>query len=78
MRQTLSMILSEREMQIVKLLAEGMSNKDIGVTLHLSEHTIKNYIFNIFEKVECDNRVVVAVRYVKEQYEQDQRDLMQA
>lgn len=49
--------LSPREIDVVYLLADGLSNRDIGRALNLSEHTIKNYMFRIFEKVGVSNRI---------------------
>lgn len=48
--------LSKREADVVNLLAEGLSNRDIARSLNLSENTIKNYLFRIFEKFGVSNR----------------------
>jgi DNA-binding NarL/FixJ family response regulator len=48
--------LSKREIDVVSLLADGLSNRDIARSLNLSENTIKNYLFRIFEKVGVSNR----------------------
>lgn len=48
--------LSKREVDVVNLLAEGLSNRDIARSLNLSENTIKNYLFRIFEKVGVSSR----------------------
>lgn len=48
--------LSKREVEVVNLLAEGLSNRDIARSLNLSENTIKNYLFRIFEKVGVSSR----------------------
>ncbi len=50
-------LLTEREQQVVKLVASAMSNRDIAKQLGLSEHTVKNYIFDIFEKLGISTRV---------------------
>jgi DNA-binding NarL/FixJ family response regulator len=50
-------LLSAREQQVVRFVAEGLSNREIAVRLHLSEHTVKNYIFHIFNKLGISNRV---------------------
>jgi len=50
-------LLSKREKQVVSLLAEGLTNKEIARELSLSEHTVKNYLFKIFDKVEVSSRV---------------------
>ncbi|HYL97209.1 MAG TPA: response regulator transcription factor, partial [Terriglobales bacterium] len=43
--------LSKREQQVAQLVSEGLSNREIAQQLKLSEHTIKNYLFHIFEKL---------------------------
>jgi DNA-binding NarL/FixJ family response regulator len=50
-------LLSQRQQQLVSLVAEGLSNREIAVRMHLSEHTVKNYLFRIFEKLGISNRV---------------------
>lgn len=49
--------LSVREIQVVRLVAEGLSNREISKQLSLSEHTVKNYLFRIFEKLGVATRV---------------------
>jgi DNA-binding NarL/FixJ family response regulator len=49
--------LSRREEQITNLVAEGYSNRQISERLDLSEHTIKNYLFRVFEKLGVSTRV---------------------
>ncbi|GIP62955.1 DNA-binding response regulator [Virgibacillus pantothenticus] len=48
--------LSKRELDIAYLLAEGFSNKDIAQRLYLSEGTVKNYISNIYQTFQINNR----------------------
>ena len=50
-------LLSERELQVVRCLAEGMSNREIAQRLHLSQHTVKNYLFRVFDKLGVSSRV---------------------
>jgi DNA-binding NarL/FixJ family response regulator len=50
-------LLSPREQQVAALVAEGLGNRDIAQHLNLSEHTVKNYIFHIFEKLGVSTRV---------------------
>lgn len=50
-------LLTPREEQVVALVAEGLSNRQIAVELRLSEHTIKKYLFRIFEKLGISSRV---------------------
>lgn len=58
--------LTMREKEILKLVAEGMSNRDIAQELHISEHTVKNHLKNILQKLHLENRVQLA-RYAFEQ-----------
>ena len=50
-------LLTPREEQVVALVAEGLSNRDVASELNLSEHTIKKYLFRIFEKLGISSRV---------------------
>jgi DNA-binding NarL/FixJ family response regulator len=50
-------LLSPREEQVVALVAEGLSNGRIATELHLSENTVKKYMFKIFEKLGISSRV---------------------
>jgi DNA-binding NarL/FixJ family response regulator len=50
-------ILSKREEQVVALLTEGFTNREIAERMHLSQHTVKNYMFRIFDKVGVSSRV---------------------
>jgi DNA-binding NarL/FixJ family response regulator len=50
-------LLTKREEDVVRLLAEGLQNRDIARELKLSEHTVKNYLFHIFDKLGVSSRV---------------------
>lgn len=50
-------LLSRREEEVMRLVAEGLGNREIAEMLSLSEHTVKNYIFHIFDKLGISNRV---------------------
>ncbi|MCU1285404.1 MAG: DNA-binding response regulator, LuxR family [Acidobacteriales bacterium] len=50
-------LLTRREEQVVTLVADGMSNREISAQLRLSEHTVKNYMFRIFNKLGISSRV---------------------
>jgi DNA-binding NarL/FixJ family response regulator len=52
-----SSLLTSREEQVVALVAEGLGNRQIAGELNLSPHTIKKYLFRIFEKLGVSNRV---------------------
>lgn len=55
--------ISEREFSIIKLVAEGLSNREIAETLYLSEGTIRNYLSAVLEKLELRDRTQLAVFY---------------
>jgi DNA-binding NarL/FixJ family response regulator len=50
-------LLSKRELDVVHGVSEGLSNREIALQLKLSEHTVKNYLFRIFDKLGVSNRV---------------------
>jgi DNA-binding NarL/FixJ family response regulator len=54
-------LLTKREEGVVHLVAEGMTNRDISQELKLSEHTVRNYLFRIFNKVGTSNRLELAL-----------------
>jgi len=53
--------LTRREESVVRLVVQGMVNREIAEQLRLSEHTIKNYLFRIFDKLGVSNRVELAL-----------------
>ncbi|MBS4025454.1 MAG: response regulator transcription factor [Clostridia bacterium] len=57
--------LSERELQVLKLIAKGHTNKQIGLELYISEKTVKNHITNIFRKLKVDDRTQAALCAIK-------------
>ncbi len=54
--------LSRREQQLVRLIRLGLSNKEIGSSLNLSEQTVKNHIHRILRKVGANNRMEIVAR----------------
>jgi DNA-binding NarL/FixJ family response regulator len=50
-------ILSKREENVVRLVSEGLTNRQISSDLGLSEHTVRNYLFRIFDKLGVSTRV---------------------
>jgi two-component system, NarL family, response regulator DevR len=52
--------LSPREMDVLTLVAEGKSNKEIGIALQLRDITVRNYVSNILDKLNLANRVELA------------------
>jgi DNA-binding NarL/FixJ family response regulator len=57
--------LTEREADILRLIAQGRSNKEIAARLHLTEGTIKGYISTIFDKLGVEDRTQAALYAVK-------------
>ncbi|HWY54834.1 MAG TPA: response regulator transcription factor [Terriglobales bacterium] len=57
--------LSKREEEIARMVAEGFSNRQISERLDLSEHTIKNYLFRVFEKLGVSTRVELTLYALK-------------
>lgn len=53
--------LSEREEQILQLVSEGLTNREIGERLHLAEKTIKHYMTNVLQKLHVRSRVEAAL-----------------
>jgi DNA-binding NarL/FixJ family response regulator len=59
-------LLSHRELEVAECAAEGQSNKQIAGRLELSEHTVKNYLFRVFEKLGVSNRFELLFLLFKE------------
>jgi DNA-binding NarL/FixJ family response regulator len=57
--------LSARETEVIRLIAEGLSNKEISVRLHLSEKTVKNHVSKIFSKLHISARSQAAVHAIR-------------
>lgn len=53
--------LTPREGEVVQLLAEGMSTKEISLKLQLTEHTVRNYLSNVYDKLGVSSRVELAL-----------------
>ena len=58
--------LSERELQVLQLVAEGKGNQEIGEALFIGQSTVRNHISSILMKLQVENRVQAAVRAVKD------------
>ena len=50
-------LLTRREEEVVRLVADGLKNRDIALRLKVKEHSIRNYIYRIFEKLGVSNRI---------------------
>lgn len=57
--------LTDKEIDVIKLVAEGMNNKEISEELYLSEGTVRNYISVILEKLQLRDRTQLAIFYLK-------------
>jgi len=58
-------ILSDRELEVLRLIAKGLLNKEIAKTLYISEKTVKNHVSNIFKKLKVSDRTQAAVYALK-------------
>jgi DNA-binding NarL/FixJ family response regulator len=63
--ETIRAELSDREIEVLKLIANGKDNAQIAGELHISPKTVKNHISNILMKLQIDNRIQAAVYAVK-------------
>ncbi len=57
--------LTDRELEVLTLMARGIGNQRIAESLFLSEHTVKNHVSSILVKLDVDNRLQAAVRAVR-------------
>ena len=58
--------LTERELEVLKLVANGMNNRDIAKELFISENTVKNHVRNILEKLQLHSRMEAVVYAMRE------------
>ena len=59
-------LLTKREEELVRLVAEGLANRDIARQLNLTEHTVRNYLFRIFNKLGTSTRLELALYVIKQ------------
>ena len=59
-------LLTKREEELVRFVAEGLTNRDIARQLGLTEHTVRNYLFRIFNKLGTSNRLELALYVIKQ------------
>ncbi len=59
-------LLTRREQEVVPLVAQGLTNKEISVRLRVSEHTVKNHLFRIYEKLGISSRVELILYAISE------------
>jgi DNA-binding NarL/FixJ family response regulator len=61
--------MTKREKQVIELIADGSTNKEIAQVLHLSTHTVKSHVHNILEKLSLNTRVQIAKHaHISESY----------
>ena len=65
MARTIESELSERELEVLRLIANGKDNAEIAAALHISPKTVKNHISNILMKLQIENRIQAAVYAVR-------------
>ena len=58
-------VLSAQERRVLALVADGLTNKQVGAQLSLSENTVKNYLVSVFEKLQVKRRAQAAAIYVQ-------------
>ncbi len=65
-RQSASQVLSRRELEVLKLLAKGLTNREVAEELFISENTVKNHVRNILEKLQLRSRMLAVMYAVQE------------
>jgi DNA-binding NarL/FixJ family response regulator len=60
-----AMVLTPREIELVRMVAHGFRNREIGATLHITEGTVKAHLHNVYKKLKVETRVAVR-RYAEE------------
>jgi DNA-binding NarL/FixJ family response regulator len=64
-----AVVMTKRERQVVELIADGLTNKEIGNILHLSPYTVKSHVHNILEKMALHTRLQIAkYAYASKEY----------
>lgn len=59
--------LTPRELEVIQLVKQGMSNREIGESLVITPGTVKTHLMHIFEKTGCESRWALAVKSIEEQ-----------
>lgn len=62
-------LLTERETEILKLIAHGKSNKEVAATLFISEKTVKNHLTNVYRKIDVQDRTQAVIFAMKNNIE---------
>lgn len=68
-KKNINIDLSDREYEILLLVAEGLNNREIAEKLYLSEGTVRNYISNMLDKLNLRDRTQLAIYYYKLKFE---------
>jgi two-component system, NarL family, nitrate/nitrite response regulator NarL len=63
-------LLTRREEEVVRLVVEGMKNREIGCALHVTEHSVSNYLYGIFNKLGVSSRVELILYATSESQKQ--------
>lgn len=58
-------LFTERELDVMKAISEGLNNREISKKLFISEGTVKNYITSILQKTDLNHRTQIAIYYIK-------------
>ena len=66
--------MTKRERQVIELVSDGLTNKEIGLKLHLSPYTVKSHVHNILEKLAMHNRIEIAAYANKDKGFKDLQD----
>ena len=64
--ETETRALTRRELEVLQLVADGLSNKEIATTLFITEGTVKNHVHNALEKLQLENRTQAAAYIVRQ------------
>ncbi len=68
-------LLSKREMEVVRCLSRGLTNREIAKQMGLSQHTVKNYLFRVFDKLGVSSRVELLFMTLSQAAPGESRDL---
>src|SRR5262249_43610600 len=64
-------LLTSREAQVAALVADGLRNKEISERMNLSAHTVKNYLYRVYEKLGISSRVELTTRVLEQARDPD-------
>src|ERR1035437_8735438 len=64
-------LLTKRQSQVVHWISEGLPNREISLKLGISEHTVSNYLFRIFNKLGVSNRLDLARYAIKQRHDSE-------